>query len=153
MRKASRRTINDRLKADSNGKSFRRLLEFRLEPVRGLQRSTHRAEMGTEEDANAPPARQHKRLLARDGPEETGGALRISFAAPHRIRPRHEKRRRVTDFGPLDTFCPVDDLRVFYDVEQDEVQVLAIVAKSDAEEWLKLVGGSDEDGPAVGSEG
>ena len=47
----------------------------------------------------------------------------------------------------------VKDLRVFYDVEGDEVQVLAIVAKSDADEWLKQVGGSDEDGPAVGSEG
>jgi mRNA-degrading endonuclease RelE of RelBE toxin-antitoxin system len=47
----------------------------------------------------------------------------------------------------------VDDLRVFYDVEGDEIQILAIVAKSDAAEWLRQVGGSDEDGPAVGSEG
>lgn len=47
----------------------------------------------------------------------------------------------------------VDDLRVFYDVEGDAVQVLAIVAKSDAAEWLRQAGGSDEDGPAVGSEG
>jgi mRNA-degrading endonuclease RelE of RelBE toxin-antitoxin system len=47
----------------------------------------------------------------------------------------------------------VDELRVFYDVEGDEVQVLAIVAKSGAAEWLRQVGGSDEDGPAVGSEG
>ncbi len=46
----------------------------------------------------------------------------------------------------------VDDLRVFYDVEGDEVQILAIVAKSDADEWLKSVGGSDENGPADGSE-
>ena len=47
----------------------------------------------------------------------------------------------------------VEDLRVFYDVEENEVQVLAIVAKSDADEWLEQAGGSDEDGPAVGSEG
>jgi mRNA interferase RelE/StbE len=47
----------------------------------------------------------------------------------------------------------VDDLRVFYDIEGDEVQVLAIVEKADAAEWLREVGGSDEDGPAVGSEG
>ena len=47
----------------------------------------------------------------------------------------------------------VDDLRIFYDIEGDEVQVLAIVEKSDADEWLREVGGRDEDGPAVGSEG
>jgi mRNA-degrading endonuclease RelE of RelBE toxin-antitoxin system len=47
----------------------------------------------------------------------------------------------------------VDDLRIFDDIEGDEVQILAIVTKSDAAEWLSQVGGSDEDGPAVGSEG
>ncbi len=47
----------------------------------------------------------------------------------------------------------VDDLRVFYDVEGDEVQVLAIVEKSGADDWLREMGGRDEDGPAVGSEG
>jgi mRNA interferase RelE/StbE len=30
----------------------------------------------------------------------------------------------------------VDELRVFYDVDGAEVQVLAIVAKSNADEWL-----------------
>jgi mRNA interferase RelE/StbE len=47
----------------------------------------------------------------------------------------------------------VDDFRVFYDVKGEEVQVLAIVAKTDADEWLKQVGQSDEDGSALGSEG
>jgi mRNA-degrading endonuclease RelE of RelBE toxin-antitoxin system len=47
----------------------------------------------------------------------------------------------------------VDDLRILHDIEGDEVQVLAIVEKSGADEWLREVGGSDEDGPAVGSEG
>jgi hypothetical protein len=36
----------------------------------------------------------------------------------------------------------VNDLRVFYDVTVDEVQVLAIVAKEDAEDWLKAMGES-----------
>jgi hypothetical protein len=54
--------------------------------------------------------------------------------------------------------CPqyrlsVEDLRVFHDVEGDAVQVLAIVAKSDAAEWFRPVGGSEEDGPALGREG
>jgi mRNA interferase RelE/StbE len=47
----------------------------------------------------------------------------------------------------------VDDLRVFYDVKGEEVQVLAIVAKADADAWLEQVGQSDEDGSALGSEG
>lgn len=47
----------------------------------------------------------------------------------------------------------VDDLRVFYDIEENEVRILAIVEKSSAADWLREVGGGDEDSPAVGSEG
>jgi hypothetical protein len=47
----------------------------------------------------------------------------------------------------------VDDLRIFDDIEGNEVQAPAIVETSDADEWLREVGGRDEDGPAVGSEG
>ena|SRR5213596_4348921 len=35
----------------------------------------------------------------------------------------------------------VGDLRVFYDVVKRKVQVLAIVAKADAETWLSKAGG------------
>jgi len=34
----------------------------------------------------------------------------------------------------------VGDVRVFYDVEGDEVHVLAIVSKVKAEEWLERAG-------------
>lgn len=34
----------------------------------------------------------------------------------------------------------VGDVRVFYDVREDEVAVLAIVEKSQAESWLKRLG-------------
>jgi len=34
----------------------------------------------------------------------------------------------------------VGDVRVFYDVEDEEVHVLAIVPKADAEEWLRRAG-------------
>ena len=34
----------------------------------------------------------------------------------------------------------VDDLRVFYDVTKRKVEVLAIVAKADAEAWLSKAG-------------
>jgi mRNA interferase RelE/StbE len=46
----------------------------------------------------------------------------------------------------------VDDLRVFYDIEGTEVQVLAIVAKADADDWLDQMGETDEDRTALGSE-
>src|SRR5437773_11574578 len=37
-----------------------------------------------------------------------------------------------------------DDIRVFYDVTEEAVQVLAVVAKSEVEEWLNKHGQSDE---------
>jgi mRNA interferase RelE/StbE len=40
----------------------------------------------------------------------------------------------------------VDELRVFYDVTEVQVQILAIVAKVDAEAWLAEKGRSDEEG-------
>ncbi len=40
----------------------------------------------------------------------------------------------------------VGDLRVFYDVEAGEVQVLAIVTKAQAQAWLDREGIADEDG-------
>ena len=36
----------------------------------------------------------------------------------------------------------VDDVRVFYDVTESTVEILAIVSKSDAAAWLKAMGGS-----------
>ncbi len=73
---------------------------------------------------------------------------------------RHEPTRvsksrikRLRDLTHPQYRLRVDELRVFYDVEGNEVQVLAIVEKSGADDWLREVGGRDEDGPAVGSEG
>jgi mRNA-degrading endonuclease RelE of RelBE toxin-antitoxin system len=34
----------------------------------------------------------------------------------------------------------VDDIRVFYDIAEEEVQVLAIVTKAEAEAWLATHG-------------
>jgi mRNA-degrading endonuclease RelE of RelBE toxin-antitoxin system len=34
----------------------------------------------------------------------------------------------------------VEDLRIFYDVQEDRVEVLAIVSKSDASIWLEELG-------------
>lgn len=38
----------------------------------------------------------------------------------------------------------VEELRVFYDIEEDTVQVLAIVPKSEAEDWLERCGEANE---------
>src|SRR5262249_4052347 len=37
-----------------------------------------------------------------------------------------------------------DDIRVFYDVTKDVVEILAIVPKSEADAWLKKHGANDE---------
>ena len=42
-----------------------------------------------------------------------------------------------------------DDMRVFYDVTEQAVQVLAIVPKSAADAWLAKQGASDETGSSV----
>ncbi|MFO0966472.1 MAG: hypothetical protein U0793_12925 [Gemmataceae bacterium] len=42
-----------------------------------------------------------------------------------------------------------DDIRVFYDVAQKAVEVLAIVDKAKADEWLERHGESDEKGGAI----
>ena len=42
-----------------------------------------------------------------------------------------------------------DDIRVFYDVTEEVVQVLAIVPKSEADAWLAKHGESDETSSSV----
>src|SRR5438445_9093051 len=42
-----------------------------------------------------------------------------------------------------------DDIRVFYDVTETTVDVLAIVPKSAAAQWLERYGESDEEGGSV----
>jgi mRNA interferase RelE/StbE len=42
-----------------------------------------------------------------------------------------------------------DDIRVYYDVTEEAVQVLAIVRKSEADAWLAKHGENDETGSSV----
>ena len=42
----------------------------------------------------------------------------------------------------------IDDLRVFYDIQESEVQVLAIVPKAEAQAWLAQEGTPSEEGGA-----
>jgi hypothetical protein len=45
------------------------------------------------------------------------------------------------------------DIRVFYDVSEDTVEVLAIVPKSKAGEWLERYGESDEESASDSTQG
>jgi len=45
-----------------------------------------------------------------------------------------------------------DDIRVFYDVSEPVVQILAIVPKSEADAWLAKHGESDETSGPVGNQ-
>jgi len=42
-----------------------------------------------------------------------------------------------------------DGIRVFYDVTEDTVEVLAIVTKAQADEWLERYGEANEEGGSV----
>lgn len=46
-----------------------------------------------------------------------------------------------------------DEIRVFYDVTADTVEVLAIVAKSQAAGWLERHGERDEESGSLGDQG
>ena len=46
-----------------------------------------------------------------------------------------------------------DEVRVFYDVTEDTVEVLAIVPKSAANEWLQRYGDSDEESGSDSTQG
>ncbi len=43
----------------------------------------------------------------------------------------------------------VDEVRVFYDVVEGTVEILAVVPKSDSDEWLRRWGASDEESGPV----
>lgn len=47
----------------------------------------------------------------------------------------------------------VNDIRVFYDVTDDVVEVLAIMSKEHANEWLAAEGDTDEGSSSIGGEG
>jgi mRNA-degrading endonuclease RelE of RelBE toxin-antitoxin system len=89
--------------------------------------------------------RAHDRAKVRD-------ALEVHLRhEPNKVSKSRIKRLR--GFSRPQYRLRVDDLRVFYDVAGEEVQILAIVAKSDADAWLAEAGEPDEEGPAIGGQG
>ena len=92
-----------------------------------------------------------RRLSAHDR-----AAVRDAMEVHLRHEPTKVSRSRIKRLRGLthpEYRLRVDELRVFYDVLGEEVQVLAIVAKSDADAWLAEQGRFDEDSTSLGSQG
>ena len=71
---------------------------------------------------------------------------RSKVRAALEVHLRHEPTKTSRSRAFARRFSPqfrlrVDDVRVFYDVSENRVEVLAVVMKSDAEAWLKEIGG------------
>jgi mRNA-degrading endonuclease RelE of RelBE toxin-antitoxin system len=56
------------------------------------------------------------------------------------MRISRSRIKRLRDLRHPQYRLRVNDIRVFYDVIEQEVQVLAIIAKSDTNDWLKREG-------------
>jgi mRNA-degrading endonuclease RelE of RelBE toxin-antitoxin system len=88
----------------------------------------------------APQAVQDfRRLSARDR-----STIRDALERHLRYEPAKESRsgvKRLRGIGRPQYRLRVGEFRVFYDVLEDSVEVLAIVAKALADDWLKEIGG------------
>ena len=88
----------------------------------------------------------YRDLPARIRAEVEGGINRHLLYQPTRGSRSRIKRLRGTRRPQYR--LRVGDVRVFYDVREGEVEVLAIVEKSEASEWLKRIGEYDEESSA-----
>jgi len=80
-----------------------------------------------------------RRLTARDR-----SSIRDALERHLRSEPGKESRssiKRVRDVVRPQYRLRVGDFRVFYDVVEDAVEVLAIVSKAEADGWLEGIGG------------
>jgi mRNA-degrading endonuclease RelE of RelBE toxin-antitoxin system len=100
----------------------------------------------------APEAARAYRGLAARLRAEVRDALETHL--PHEPRKVSRSRiRRLRGLRQPHFRLRVGDLRVFYDVTNEAVEVLAILTKAQAEAWLAQEGTPDAGGGAGGSEG
>ncbi len=62
-----------------------------------------------------------------------------------RFEPTKENRNRIKSLKGVTRpqyRLRIDDVRVFYDVVEDRLEVLAIISKREAQEWLARVAGT-----------
>ena len=97
----------------------------------------------------APEALEDLRCLKANVRAETQGTIeRYLRHQPTKISKSRIKRLRGLS-RPQYRLRVGDDVRVFYDVREDTVEVLAIVPKSEANRWLERYGESDEESGSV----
>ena len=84
-------------------------------------------------------------LKALDVPVRTGVKEAIQRHLTHEpTRLSKSRIKRLRGLSQPQYRLRVDDIRVFYDVTETQVQILAIVTKADAQAWL------DEEGTGEG---
>src|SRR5262245_2739841 len=79
------------------------------------------------------------------------GRVRDAFERHLRYEPKKVSRSRIKRLRGLSRpqyRLRVDDIRIFYDVTETTVEVLAIIRKAEAQAWLEKEGTSDESGGA-----
>ena|SRR5713101_5606168 len=87
---------------------------------------------------------------------EIKGRVRDAIELHLRHEPTKVSRSRIKRLRGLDRpqyRLRVDEVRVFYDVAQETVQVLAIVSKAQADAWLKAQGTPSKTGGTREGEG
>ena len=87
----------------------------------------------------SPEAVEDLRSLKAHIRAEVRDALEVHL----RHRPTEESRARIKRLegeGSPEYRLRIGETRVFYDVLEDQVRVLAIVPKGQAEEWLRKLG-------------
>lgn len=87
----------------------------------------------------APSAAKELRALRAD----IRGQVRDGIELHLRHEPTRLSRSRIKRLRGLEKpqyRLRVGEIRVFYDVEEGTVQVLAVVSKAQAEQWLKAAG-------------
>jgi mRNA-degrading endonuclease RelE of RelBE toxin-antitoxin system len=87
----------------------------------------------------------------RELPAHVRGRVRDALERHLRNEPRKVSRSRIKQLRGLDRpqfRLRVDGVRVFYDVTETTVEVLAIVSKTEAQAWLEREGTSDASGSA-----
>ena len=106
---------------------------------------------------------RHEIILAPSAVRELGalradvrGRVRDAIESHLRYEPTKVSKSRIKRLRGLDRpqyRLRVDEVRVFYDVEENTVQVLAIVPKAQADAWLKAEGTPSKAGGTREGEG
>lgn len=97
----------------------------------------------------APEAAQ----ALKDLPARERSAVRDALERHLRVEPTRTSRSRIKRLRGLrqpQYRLRVNEIRVFYDVTENAVEILAIIQKSEAQEWLDEAGTPDDGGAGEG---